>query len=433
MKVQKNLFGIALASLSLFLTGCYTQLQNLEYSSPTNRGIHKDYYSWGSSSSTSGETQSDAESPSSTKPAITSKTADQEDVVTEEELAETGIFYKDYETAEWYEDNYADKIYWEGYDDGFSDGYDEGYEDASYHYWDAHFYSLKSLHRRSFSRIGFHYAWRGHLAFSYYPYYYNDPFWYGYNSSYYYWSGFRYPIWGFYDPYYDPFFYGGWGYYGSPYRNYIVVYNDYHRVNRSRSGRHYDGPRSTGLVSRGNGAQNAGITRTRGASSTIQSKNTGRTGNTAISTGRTRTNSGSDSRYTGRTRTSNDTGTNSVRTNRSSDTQSNGVTNTRTSRTRSTGVTNRSRSTNNSSSVRNNSGSTTRSSTGVRSNNRSNNNNRSVRTNNSGSSQRSSSVRGNNSRSSGRSTVRSSSGSSRSRSSGTRSSSSRNRSRSGGN
>ena len=433
MKVQKYLFGIALASLSIFLTGCYTQLQNLEYSSHTNRGIHKDYYAWGSSSDTNDESAIDAEAPSTTKPAVTSKTSNQEDVVTEDELVVDGIYYKDYEAAEWYEDNYADKIYWEGYDDGFEDGYDEGYEDANYHYWDAHFYSLKSLHRRAYSRIGFHYGWRGHIAFSYYPYYYNDPFWYGYNSSFYYWSGYRYPTWGFYDPYYDPFFYGGWGYYGRPHRNYIVVYNDYHRVTRSRSGRHYDGPRSTGLVSRGNGTENTGLTRTRGSSSTIQSKNSGRTSSTAVNTGRTRTNSGTDSRYTGRTRTSDNSGTTTVRTNRSDNNQSKGVTSTTTGRTRSTGVTNRNRSSNNSSSVRTNTGSRTRSSNTVRSTNRSGNNNRTIRSNNSGSTQRSSSVRSNNSRSSGRSTVRSSSGSNRSRSSGSSSSSSRNRSRSGGN
>jgi hypothetical protein len=427
MKVQKNLFGIALASLSLFLTGCYSQLQSLDYSSPTNRGIHKDYYSWGSSANDI--TSEEIEAPATAKASNSIKETE-EDFVSEEELDETGIYYKDYEAAEWYSDNYADKIYWDGYDDGFNDGYEEGIEDASYHYWDAHFYSLRTLHKRGYSRFGFNYSWKGHLAFSYYPYYYNDPFWYGFNSSYYYWSGFRYPTWGFY----DPFFYGGWGYYGRPYRNYVVVYNDYHRVTRSRSGRHYDGPRSTGLASRNNGSQNAGVTRTR-SSDSITSKNTGRTGNTAINTGRTRTNSGSDSRYTGRTRTSSSTGNSAVRTNRSGRTQSSGVTNnTRTNRTRSSGVTNRNRSNNNSSNVRSNSSSRTRNSSGVRSTNRSGSNNRStVRSNNTRSNNSRSTVRSNSSRSNGRSTVRSNSGSSRSRSSGTRSSSSRSRSRSGGN
>ncbi len=430
MKTQPRVLGITLATLIFFLTGCYTQLQTLDYAtSANNRGIHRDYNSWGDNNidRSSGEAES---SPKTTSTKVVPNKTEADGALTEDELIASGIYYKDYASAEWYAENYADKVYWEGYEDGYDDGFDEAEEIASYHYWDAHFYSLKRLHHRRFNHFSLNYAWRGHIAFSYYPYYYNDYYWYGYNASYYYWSGYRYPIWGFHDPFWDPWFYAdfGYGYYGSQYRPYIAVYNDYHRTTRSRSGRHYDGPRSTGLVSLGNGNQNAGVTRNRGDDS-IQSKNSGRTVAGVTNTGRTRTNSGITTRYTGRTSTSTSTtrgvtrtvsdgSKEAISTNRSRREQARTVTGSSSNRTRSTGVTNRSRSNNNSNSVRTNSNTNRTRSTNVQNSNRSGGNNRSVRSS-SGSRSRSSSVRSN-------------SGSNRTRSSGNRSSSSRSRSRSGG-
>ncbi len=419
---NRRLFsGLSLILSSFLLTGCYTQLQSMEYTERAGkRGIHNDYYSWNSDSEVAKKSES---AP------VNSQSITASEVIEEPSMdVEVGEFYyKDYETAEWYKDNYADRIYWNGYDEGFEDGYkegrDDGYDEATYEYWDAHFYSLRTLMRRSYFHSSFHYSWRGHLAFSYYPYYY-------YN---YYWDSFRYPIggWAIYDdPFYSPFFFGGWGFHHPHYRNYIVFYNDYHQtVNRSRSGRHISGPRSTGLVSRGNGNSDATI-RSRGTTgNTIRSKTTGRTRSSGIiSTGRTANTDRTRTRYTGRTasttaRTSGTiVGTNrskeassSVKTNRTrSGSQNVGRSNT--GRTRSSGVTNTSRGSRSSSGIRSGSSSTGRSS-GVRSTGRSSGNNRSVRSS------------GGSSRSTG---VRSSGSSNRSRSSGNSSSTTRKK-RSGNN
>lgn len=421
MSNRKFLSGLSLILSSFLLTGCYTQLQSMDYTERAGkRGIHNDYYSWNSDREVAKES---ASAPANGQSITASEVV--EDPTMEVEVGE--IHYKDYETAQWYEDNFADRLYWNGYDEGFEDGYEEGredgYEDATYEYWDAHFYSLRTLVRRGYFHSSFHYSWSNHLAFSYYPYYYYD----------YYWDSFRYPIggWGYFnDPFYDPFFYGGWGYHHSPYRNYIVVYNDYHQnVNRSRSGRHINGPRSTGLVSRGNGDSDATI-RSRGITgNTIRSKTTGRTRTSGItSTGRTRSSETTRTRYTGRTNsTTSRTSGVIVGTNRSKEASSGVKTNrtrsgtqnvgrSSTSRTRSSGVTNTSRGTRSSSGVRSGSSNTGRSS-GVRSTGRSGGNNRSVRS--SGGSSRSSGVR--------------SSGSSRSRSSGNSSSSTKKTRRSGNN
>ncbi|MCR9132427.1 MAG: hypothetical protein NXI08_07630 [bacterium] len=423
---------ISLIVSSFLLSGCYTQLQSLDYSErASNRGIQSEYYSWNSDNENR-KAKSGATNYSSNSTAIVSELKEEE--TDKVEIGE--IYYKDYETAQWYEDNYADRLYWNGYDEGFSDGYsegredgyDEGYEDATHRYWDAHFYSLRSLTRRGYFRSSFHFSWRNHLAFSYYPYYYFD-YYHRFN-----WAGYRYPYGGwvffddpFYDPFYDPFFYGGWGYHHRPYRNYVVFYNDYHKeVNRSRSGRIYDGPRSTGLLSRGNGGNDASVTRSRSGDNSIRSKTTGRTRTSGITnTNRTRGSETTRTRYTGRTNssTSRSSGivgrsrtkdaSSSVKTNR---TRRQDVTRTTTGRTRSSGVTNNSRGSRNSSGVRSGSTSTGRSS-GVRSTGRSGGNNRSVRSS------------GGSSRSSG---VRSSGSSSRSRSSGTSSSTTRKK-RSGNN
>ena len=364
--VMKDLIilpNIILITFSFILSGCYTQLQSLDYSKPTYRNHSWDSY------------------PNSNSPEdlIVSNAHDStyndEEYVTEEDLQENGIFYKNYEIADWYEDNYADKIYWEGYNDGFEEGYSDGYSDAIDDYWDDHFYSLRYT-RYKYNRIGWHFGWRSYLAFSYNPYYYNDFYWNGYYAGGY-WIGFSYPIWGGYDPYY----YGGCGYHRYSYnRNLVVIYNDYHRVDRSRNNRYYNEPRSTGLISRGNGQNNEVINRSRNTDRSIQSNNNGRNRNNTVITRRSRSNSETTVRNTGRTRSTNN---NSVRTNRSGTGQTRDLNNTRTSRTRSSSVTNRSRSNNNSSNVRSNSGSRTRSSESVRSNSnsRSNNSSSNVRSN----------------------------------------------------
>ena len=411
--------GLSLILSAFLLTGCYTQLQSMDYTDrASKRGIHNDYYSWNSDREVAKQSTS---APTSGQSVTASEEV--EDPSMEVEVGE--IHYKDYETAQWYEDNYADRIYWDGYDDGFEDGYEEGIEDgyeiAHDDFWSRYYYNvpLRTLHFRN------HYRWG--VGFGLY----NHSWSFGFNNYYndYYWAGFRYPHWG-YDPFWDPYYYGGWGYRHSPYRNYIVVYNDYHQsINRSRSGKHINGPRSTGLISRGNGT-NSPVTRSRAlpGNNDIKSKNTGRTRTFGITTvGRTRSSGTTGTRYTGRTNstTSRSTGTTvgRSRTKESSSTvktgrtRSQNVGRTSGSNTRSSGVTNRSRSTNNSSSVRSNSTNRTRSS-GVRtSSSRSGGNNRSVRS--STGSNRSSSVR-------------SSSGSSRSRSTGS-SSTKRKTRRSGGN
>ena len=383
---------IVLITLSFFLSGCYTQLRSLDHSKPTYRNTS--WNSYPKSNSSKDLTVSNANDSSS----------GDDEYVTDESIQENGIFYKDYEIADWYENNYADKIYWDGYNDGF----DEGYNDAISDYWDDHFYSLRCSRYR-YNRIGWHFGWRSYLAFSYNPYHFNDLYWNGYYSAGY-WVGFRYPIWGYDDPYY----YGGWGYYGNSYRrNLVVIYNDHHRVNRTRNDQYYNGPRSTGLVSKENRQKSVTTKRSWNTDRSIQPNNIGRNRNSTVTTTRVRSNSETTTRNTGRTRSTND---NIVRTNRSDSGQSRDMNSTRTSRIRSSDVTNRSRSNNNSTNVRSNSGSRTRSSGSVRSNNNTKSNN-------------SSTVKSRSSRSnSNKSTVRSS-GSTKSRSSNKRSSASKSRSK----
>jgi hypothetical protein len=295
MKDKINLINFASVLLLFFLTGCYTQLQNLEYTSYPNQKKYNNTHSQ-NSFSVKNKKLDTASDVSPNKKINTAKKSSPEN-----EILDSEIFFKDYETAQWYEDNYADMIYLEGYNQGFSDGYDEGYDDASHDYWDAHSYNFQLRHRRGLHRIGFHYTWRNHIAFTYYPYYYNDPYWYAYNSSFYYWSGSRYATWSFHDPYYDSFFYNTWGYYGRPYRNYFVVYN---HNNNGYKKRKNNGIRKSGLISRGNGIQNRNVRRTRNASDINYTKKNVKSRN-SIETKRKRThNNDHTSRYTKRTRTS---------------------------------------------------------------------------------------------------------------------------------
>lgn len=434
-------FSITLASLSIFLTGCYTQLQNLDYSEP-RRGIHADYYTWEDSPSTrkvsDNYTTSDTERVEASA-ATRAPEKDYTNVQEEDSLANSpaiDVYYKDYETEQWYDDHYVNEMYWKGYDDGFADGYDEAYDDF---WWETRgFYSLRRPHYRNFR-----YQWMG-----YYGYQWGFGFNYHHDM---YWAGFRYPHWNYIDPWYDSFW--GWGYYHSPYRAIVVVYNDYYRFNdNKRASRHLNGPRSTGLISRGNGI--TGTPRDRRTSDITTNRiTTKRRGTTDLlgRTGRTQTGSStirtprsgntSTGRYTGRTGTSRSGSSGTIGRSRSNEpsvstprsrNSGSSVKRSGSSRSRGSGVTNRSRSTSNSGTVRSNSGSRSRSAGTVRSTNRSGSSRSSsaVRSN-SGSRSSGSAVRGSSSRSGSSSSVRSSTGSRKSSSSGS-SGSSRSRSRNDG-
>ncbi len=388
MKVQIKTQNILLLIISISLFGCYTQLQGLDYISPSSQKEIKEHKTWKKSN----KKLRNSDYEKSGKLGYNDKKYD----VVEDDLYADGVYYKDYETAKWYEENYAEKIYWEGYDDGFDDGIDYGYDAAHDDFW--HGYHIN----RHFSGMSYrnHARWR--LSFGFTTHYWIFGYHFNHNN---FWISSRYPIWGF-DPFWNYDYYNSYySFYNHRY-NYLIIYNDYHHYSSTtKTGR----VRRSGLISRGNGIQNSNIRRTRDASGSIYTKKNVRTRNDIESKRRKRDNSINNSRYTGRTKKSETNvgsrtrGTNNIRsTNRSRD--------------------------NNRSSVRSRSNDQSSQRSRVRENNSSSRDRSSVRNSSSRSSDNKSTVRNNSSSSSSRSTVKSSRNN-RSNSSGSSSSSKRSRSK----
>lgn len=241
--------------LPFLLTGCYTQFQT------TDRfALEKDRYSdyYGSEDYVDRNDNRAGQEASY-------QTEEERDLEEEYILEELGIYYKDYETEQWYKDHYADRYYWKGYDDGFDDGYYKGYRNA---YRDSYVFGytpweFNSWWYRHNVWLGFHFNGPSYMNIG--------SYWYAHYPSYY--------------GYYSYPFYSGWGYHWNyPYYNNVYVYNYYTRSQKYRrdADLYRKGPRSSGLVnrsdvrSRSNYKGNRTDIRTRGINTgSVRSRSTG--------------------------------------------------------------------------------------------------------------------------------------------------------------
>lgn len=251
--------------LPFLLTGCYTQFQTTDRFA-LEKDRYSDYYKW--------DGYEEGKASKNGAGQETSYQTEEERYLEEEyALEESGIYYKDYETEQWYKDHYVDQYYWKGYDDGFDDGYYKGYRNAYrdsyvYGYTPWEFNSWWYRHHRYMHR---HNVWLG-LDFGAPFYAHVGSYWYDYYPPYYSY-GYSYP------------YYSGWGYHWNyPYYNNVYVYNNYTRSQKySRDADLYrKGPRSSGLVnrsdarSRSNYKGNRTGVRTRGVNTgSIRSRSTG--------------------------------------------------------------------------------------------------------------------------------------------------------------
>ncbi|HBQ58464.1 MAG TPA: hypothetical protein DD671_02265 [Balneolaceae bacterium] len=254
MKSQKVIHRFFLLFLPFMLTGCYTQFQTFDQFPVEDRGYSSNY-SW-----------DEYKQEATSEREYQKEAVDPEAEALERELAlqEMDIYFQDYETKRWYEEHYANKLFWEGYDAGYDDGYTDGWVNAGYFPYSA---------RYSFNRHRFLRGYTG--AFAYYDFYhypgFYSSFWYDYGGYYGggFYAGFYGNQWGYYSPYYNH------GYWGNPYYNYHVAYNRYNWSKKYRrdADLYRKGPRNSGLVNRGdyrtrgsNGLKsgNSGDIRTRG-------------------------------------------------------------------------------------------------------------------------------------------------------------------------
>ncbi len=273
MKHSKATNRFFLLLLPFLFTGCYTQFQTFDQY-PLEKDRYSDYYAWdGFEKGASADTDD-------------SGTAyydnGNEDYLDEQlALEEDGIYYVDFETAQWYKEHYMNKMFWEGYSAGYYDGY---YDGVAYFPYSARF---------SYNRHRYAYGYTG--AFEYYDFY-------------------RYPIWGYgysgfgcvsisfwHSPYYNqihgcsisPYYTYGYGYY-----SYARSYNYYYKVNKYRRSAdlYYKGPRGSGFANgseyrtrSGNGVtrtRNSGLTRTRGTNNRVRVRSTGSSTKRGSSVGR---------------------------------------------------------------------------------------------------------------------------------------------------
>jgi hypothetical protein len=219
--------------LPFLFTGCYTQFQSLDDRFPVKDKEYSQYYEW------DGHEEARAVQTSDSLP---STTAYNEEKYREEEqpLEENNIYYIDYEAKRWYEEHYANNLFWEGYDVGYADGYADGWRNL---------YPMSA--QFSMNRYRFYRGYTG--AFEYYGFYRNPSYinfmWFNYGGFPYntYYTGF-FGQWGYYGPYYN-------GYWGHPY----YAYNNYAYINHNRNRRYRNadiyrkGPRNSGLTNRTDG------------------------------------------------------------------------------------------------------------------------------------------------------------------------------------
>ena len=267
MKYQNSITRLLLLFIPLLFTGCYTQFQTYDRY-PLENDRYAGYYSWDRFEDANGEESS-----------AYYNQGDEEYLDEQLSLEEDDIFYKDYETEQWYKENYANKLYWSGYEEGFDDGYEKGYTDAVDDYY---FYGYKPWAYSSW--------YRNHYA----PYYsrgFHNSYWVGFGFGHGYYS---YPYYGW-GGYYD---YWGWYY---PHSTTIFVYNDYHKAKKYRRNAdlYRKGPRGSGIYGNsgdyrtrsGRGidsrSRGSGITRSRGTNSgsRVRGSSTGRGSSVGKSTG----------------------------------------------------------------------------------------------------------------------------------------------------
>ncbi|MEO9886453.1 MAG: hypothetical protein ABJG33_12540, partial [Balneola sp.] len=171
---RSNILSLSLlVTISIFLSGCYTQFSSFDkYSSDSDR--NSKYYSWNDDElSEAGYYWDDEEQTA--KPYSYSSEIEDDEYLTAEE---TGLYYKDYEVEQWYKDNNFEGVYWNGYDEGFEDGYQEGYDDGyNDDFW---------FRGRYYAHLGYNWypPFRSHVSYAWYydvPYRYNSHF-YGYGG-----------------------------------------------------------------------------------------------------------------------------------------------------------------------------------------------------------------------------------------------------------
>jgi hypothetical protein len=299
MKASKLSSRLSLLIIPLIFSGCYTQFPAYERSSPEH-DRYSDYYAWdgfedGRENPDAVRSYSyDEYRDSQARQGYSANYYDEDYAALEED----GIYYKDYETENWYKDNYADNVYWKGYEDGYGNGYEDGfdgaYERAAQKYArNSYFYGYKpwaynSWHLNS-HRFHRHYMWGAGFSLHFggfnglwvsnhtFDIYSPSGYWYytpaGYRMYSYYPYGFDF---------YSPFgYYGYSGFYGNPYYNTLVYYNSYTKTNRyRRSAELYrKGPRNSGLVNRDSyrsrSSRSNYTPRTRGSSVRSRSINSG--------------------------------------------------------------------------------------------------------------------------------------------------------------
>lgn len=229
MKKSALSHRLFLLVLPFLFTGCYTQFQTYD-EFPVGDREYASYYSWDEYEGASEQIAEEREK----------ERALQNEVA----LQEMGIYFQDYETKRWYEDHYADKLYWKGYRDGYDDGYFDGWTgnyDYRFNRYRYHYYSGAFNHFNYYRQPRFHASfWFGHGGFPYYS---------GYYVSYY------SPWGGFHDPYYG-------GYWVHPYYSYNYYYNSYKwkKKYRREADLYRKGPRNSGLVNRGDYRTRSGYT-----------------------------------------------------------------------------------------------------------------------------------------------------------------------------
>jgi len=271
MKYQNSVSTLILLFIPFLFTGCYTQFQTYDRY-PLENDRYAGYYAWDNFDQTEGEDNS-----------AYYNQGDEEYLDEQMALEEDDIYYKDYETETWYKKNYADKLYWYGYEDGFGDGYSKGYSAAID---DHYFYGYKPWAYNSWYRS--HYT-----PFYQYNRGYHNSFWIGFGS---YGHGYySYPYYGW-GGYYD---YGYWGWH-HPYSTSIFVYNDYHRAKKYRRSAdlYRKGPRGSGLYGSagdyrtrsGSGidsrSRGSGVTRSRGINTGTRVRTTDRSSGRGSSVGK---------------------------------------------------------------------------------------------------------------------------------------------------
>lgn len=236
---------LLLLVLPIALTGCYTQFQTYDRF-PLEEDRYADYNAWDDFE----EKQKEV-------------TYDEASYLDEElYLEENDIYFRDYETQRWYNENFANKLYWEGYGDGYQDGYSDGWAD---------YYPASA--RYSMNRYRYLYGYTGafeYLGFYGNPYYPSAP-WLNFGFHNYTFSIAFHAGWGrYYNTYYDHY----WGHPYYSFHSYGYAYNYYHKSKKyNRDADLYrKGPRSTGLVNRQVNNNRPGLKASSGNNTTLRSR-----------------------------------------------------------------------------------------------------------------------------------------------------------------